>query len=71
MINISELFSALFSESSLVEVFREKFAGARAKGIDRLNGFQFSTRAEAELRIASVTADSIPVSYAKSGTETL
>jgi RNA-directed DNA polymerase len=53
MLNVPELFSNLFSERSLIEVFKDKFSSARAKGIDRLDGFQFSTKAEVELKTAS------------------
>lgn len=47
------LFKLLFSAESLEEVFREKFATTTGKGVDRLNGFQFSGRSKVELTIAS------------------
>lgn len=41
----SDYFEALFQASSLLSVFQKKFQYTRAKGVDRLNGFQFATRA--------------------------
>lgn len=54
--NIDEqkrLFAELFSAESLLETFNEKFIGSNAKGIDRLNGLQFSLRSAQELSITS------------------
>jgi RNA-directed DNA polymerase len=36
------LFGALFSPAALETVFKEEFASTTGKGVDRLNGFQFS-----------------------------
>ncbi|AVS90284.1 maturase [Paracidovorax avenae] len=47
------LFDLIFSSSSLLDVFNENFAKSSSKGIDRLNGFQFSIRAPFEFFTAS------------------
>lgn len=47
------LFNHLFAPASLVEVFESEFAKSPGKGTDRLNGFQFTSRAESELTAAS------------------
>ena len=46
-------FKLLFSAESLEAAFREKFATTTGKGVDRLNGFQFSVRSKVELAVAS------------------
>jgi RNA-directed DNA polymerase len=51
--DISALFSELFKTAALVEVFQARFADSPSKGVDRLNGFQFSSRAASALAIAS------------------
>lgn len=52
-VNLHQLFSQLFSPQELINVFQLKFSQSPAKGVDRLNGFQFSTRAIDELSRAS------------------
>ncbi|MFF3703417.1 MULTISPECIES: reverse transcriptase domain-containing protein [Pseudomonas] len=47
------LFEHMFSAASLQTVFNERFINNSAKGIDRLNGFQFASRSTAELTVAS------------------
>lgn len=47
------LFEHMFSAANLQSVFNEKFSSNTAKGIDRLNGFQFSARSKEELTVAS------------------
>lgn len=47
------LFKLLFSAEALESAFREKFATTASKGVDRLNGFQFSARSKAELAVVS------------------
>lgn len=44
-----ELFRELFSSDNLVKTFNEKFITAGAKGIDRLNGMQYSLRSNKDL----------------------
>lgn len=46
-------FEYMFSAASLQLVFNEKFSNNSAKGIDRLNGFQFTSRSIAELTVAA------------------
>ena len=46
-------FAALFSPEELHAAFESKFASSTGKGTDRLNGFQFASRAAHELSIAS------------------
>lgn len=48
-----KLFKKLFSRRSLFEVYTEKFSKAAAKGIDRINGMQYSNRARQELKKTS------------------
>lgn len=52
-ISDSELFESLFSPDALDLVFNTNFAKSSGKGIDRLNGFQFSSRATVEFSVAS------------------
>ncbi|MDR6153862.1 RNA-directed DNA polymerase [Acidovorax delafieldii] len=47
------LFKLLFSAEALEAVFRERFATTTGKGIDRLNGFQFSARSKAQFAVVS------------------
>ena len=49
----SDLFQLLMSKESLVEIFEEDFSKSQSKGVDRLNGFQFASRAAEQLEIAS------------------
>lgn len=49
----TELFEQLFSPDALFQTFVARFAKSAGKGVDRLNGFQFSLRAVDELSIAS------------------
>jgi len=53
LIDDSALFAALFSTAAFTELFETEFATATGKGTDRLNGFQFSLRANRELAVAS------------------
>lgn len=48
-----DLFKLFMSKDALIDVFRSEFSKSASKGIDRLNGFQFSARAEDQLEIAS------------------
>lgn len=48
------LFNELFSAESLIEVFESRFARSSGKGIDRVNGEQYSRFATAELGAVSV-----------------
>jgi len=52
-LNQQGLFRQLFSASALLNVFEDKFKTSSGKGIDRINGFQFQSRAEDELESAS------------------
>lgn len=52
-ITADELFHRMFSAHALEWVFRERFNSSLAKGIDRINGFQFSGRSGAELAVVS------------------
>lgn len=45
-----KLFKKLFSPKSLFDVYTEKFSKSAAKGIDRINGMQYSNRARKELK---------------------
>ncbi|MCE3272293.1 MAG: prophage putative reverse transcriptase/maturase [Ramlibacter sp.] len=47
------VFIAMFSPTELKAVFKEVFASTTGKGVDRLNGFQFSKTAEISLTLAS------------------
>lgn len=53
LVDDTALFSALFSAAALEAVFKEEFASTSGKGVDRLNGFQFSSNAKAHLATAS------------------
>lgn len=52
-ISDTELFVSLFTPAALHELFKEKHATSTSKGIDRINGYQFLSRAEAEFITAS------------------
>ena len=52
-ITADELFQRMFSPLSLEWVFRDRFGTSLAKGIDRINGFQFSGRSASELEVVS------------------
>lgn len=52
-ITADELFRRMFSSHALEWVFRERFKSSSAKGIDRINGFQFSDRSSVELEVVS------------------
>ena len=47
------LFKSLFSADALLDTFNTEFSKSAGKGIDRINGFQFSERSQKELAIAS------------------
>jgi RNA-directed DNA polymerase len=47
------LFELLFSPAELYIVFETKFSTTSGKGIDRINGFQYSARSKNELAVAS------------------
>lgn len=49
VIEQDDLFDELFSSESLFKTFNEKFINSGAKGIDRLNGVQYSLRAQRDL----------------------
>jgi retron-type reverse transcriptase len=53
LIDEDELFSRMFSPNTLEWVFRDRFKNSSAKGIDRLNGFQFVARSALELERVS------------------
>lgn len=48
-----KLFEQLFSPKALFSLYKEKYSNSAAKGIDRINGVQFSLRAKDELKKAS------------------
>jgi RNA-directed DNA polymerase len=48
-----DLFKSLMSKDSLIETFNSVFSKSQSKGVDRLNGFQFSSRASEQLEITS------------------
>lgn len=52
-ITADELFRRMFSAHALDSVFRDRFKSSSAKGIDRINGFQFSGRSSVELEVVS------------------
>lgn len=52
-LTLSELFERLFSPQALQEVFSEKYQHAASKGIDRINGFQYTNRISADVTIIS------------------
>jgi RNA-directed DNA polymerase len=47
------LFESLFAPLAMEEAFNARFSSTTSKGVDRLNGYQFKSRANAELHIAS------------------
>jgi RNA-directed DNA polymerase len=53
MIDDCALFRHLFSPETLIKAFAERFSKSAGKGIDRRNGFQFTTHAITELTSAS------------------
>lgn len=57
-ISDTELFRLLFSRESLIETFRASYETSQTKGVDRLNGFQFSGRSVDQLAIASTKCQS-------------
>lgn len=52
-INESTLFKRMFSHNALVFAYREKFKNSQAKGVDRINGFQYLSRSSLELEKVS------------------
>jgi len=52
-IDIPALFADLFKLNAFIEVFETRFARSSSKGVDRLNGFQFSARAGTALATTS------------------
>ncbi|MFX3011338.1 maturase, partial [Klebsiella pneumoniae] len=48
-----KLFKKLFSPKSLFDVYTERFSKSAAKGLDRINGMQYSNRARKELKKVS------------------
>ncbi len=48
-----EIFKRNFKHSKLLEIFDAKFSQVESRGIDRLSGKQFSSRAHEQLKIAS------------------
>lgn len=53
MISDTVLFQHLFDHSALLATFQERFQESRGKGVDRIDGIQFSNRASVELAVAS------------------
>ncbi len=53
MIDAAVLFKHLFASGTLIEAFESQFIKSPGKGLDRLNGFQFASRASVELAVAS------------------
>jgi RNA-directed DNA polymerase len=49
----TDLFKLLMSKESLIDTFNSLLSKSQSRGIDRLNGFQFSNRALEHLEIAS------------------
>lgn len=49
----SDSFESLMSKNSLIEVFNTVFSKSQSKGVDRLNGFQFSSQAAEQLEVSS------------------
>ncbi|WP_310451376.1 reverse transcriptase domain-containing protein [Sulfuritalea sp.] len=64
LIDDSALFAALFSAGALTETFVSDFATTTGKGTDRLNGFQFSRRANQEFAVASAKCASSQYRFA-------
>ena len=52
-VDYAALFDTLFAPASLESVFKEEFESTTGKGVDRLNGFQFSLHAKGHLATAS------------------
>jgi retron-type reverse transcriptase len=52
--NDTDLFKLLLSPEFLIQKFFADFSTSQSKGVDRLNGFQFSGRATGQLSIASI-----------------
>lgn len=52
-ITADELFRRMFSGHALEWVFRDRFRSSSAKGIDRINGFQFVARSANELEVVA------------------
>lgn len=52
-ISADQLFERMFSPLALEWAYRDRFKGSLAKGIDRINGFQFSDRSALELEVVS------------------
>ncbi|WP_024678965.1 reverse transcriptase domain-containing protein [Pseudomonas syringae] len=48
-----ELFRRMFSANSLIFTYRERFKSSLAKGLDRINGFQYSARSENALQVVA------------------
>lgn len=48
-----DTFQNLMRTTELIDVFKSEFSKIQSKGVDRLNGFQFSDRAEEHLDVAS------------------
>jgi RNA-directed DNA polymerase len=51
--NCSQRFEALMASTSLQEVFQDRFSASTGKGIDRLNGVQFTLKRPSDLADAS------------------
>jgi len=51
--DIPTLFRELFKPDVLLEVYLEKFTNAASKGVDRLNGFQYSKHVAIDVVVAS------------------
>lgn len=51
--DIPTLFRELFKPDALLEVYFEKFTNAASKGVDRLNGFQYSKRVASDVVVTS------------------
>lgn len=52
-VDYAALFDTLFAQASLEGVFNEEFESTTGKGVDRLNGFQFSLNGKEQLATAS------------------
>lgn len=52
-ISESELFTKMFDEESLRDLFVSEFFRSTSKGVDRINGFQFNPRSVEQFEIAS------------------
>lgn len=52
-LSLPQTFETLFSPASLFEAFQSRFIHSSAKGVDRINGFQFQERAAIEFKKAS------------------